>query len=135
MQSNPSNLFVYGLLMSGFDNEAASTLHRASEIVQPARIRGILYDLGSYPAAVYSPSHTDYIHGEIIRIKPDLLTDILGLLDRFEGIDPLSLSGPEYMRSVIPIEVDTATEHAWCYLYNGNSTAHKVILSGNYRTR
>lgn len=51
-------LFVYGTLRSGFQSPAYSYISRYFTLIGEAKVKGRLYDLGDYPAAV--PVEEDY---------------------------------------------------------------------------
>ena len=61
-------LFVYGSLRSGFNSDAYQYISRYFTLVDNAKVKGILYDLGDYPAAL--PTEKDFfITGELYYLK------------------------------------------------------------------
>jgi len=46
------HLFVYGSLRKGFQSEAYEYISRFFTLVGYAKVKGKLFDMGSYPAAV-----------------------------------------------------------------------------------
>ncbi|MBP7555451.1 MAG: gamma-glutamylcyclotransferase, partial [Chitinophagaceae bacterium] len=46
------SLFVYGSLRSGFQSQAYEYMSRYFNLVGNGRVKGRLYDLGDYPAAL-----------------------------------------------------------------------------------
>ncbi|HEY1872155.1 MAG TPA: gamma-glutamylcyclotransferase family protein, partial [Chitinophagaceae bacterium] len=62
------NLFVYGSLRSGFKSPAYQYVSQFFSFVGNAKVKGKLFDLGSYPAAV--PVDEEYfVIGELYTIK------------------------------------------------------------------
>src|ERR1043165_1323503 len=80
------HLFVYGSLLSGFKSQAHEYIMRYFNLVSAGTIRGKLYDLGEYPAAL--PANEDtFIKGELYRIKNEPeFSYAIGQLDDYEGV-------------------------------------------------
>ncbi|MBK5270002.1 MAG: gamma-glutamylcyclotransferase, partial [Bacteroidia bacterium] len=81
------HLFVYGSLRSGFRSSAYEYISRFFNLVGNAKVKGKLYDLGSYPAGI--PSHDDnFIIGELYEIKEKSeFPWAIGQLDDYEGVN------------------------------------------------
>ena len=77
-QSERCFLFVYGQLQPGI--RAPRTMHRS----WPDRVRGKLFCLGQYPAAVQLGQGSSWIRGHVLEIDEQELTSDL---DPYEGID------------------------------------------------
>ena len=60
---NAQNIFVYGLLQSKYDNEAAQMLRKHATLIGPASIPGAVFDLGNYPAAIFEKNGTELREG------------------------------------------------------------------------
>jgi gamma-glutamylcyclotransferase (GGCT)/AIG2-like uncharacterized protein YtfP len=77
-------LFVYGSLLSGFQSPAYDYIRRYFTLISPAKIKGKLYDMGDYPAAV--PATEDlFITGELYLIKNEPeFSWAMGQLDDYE---------------------------------------------------
>ena len=69
MKEDPCfHLFVYGSLRSGFHSPAYEYISRYFDLVSEGKVKGKLYDMGEYPAAI--PDNGDhYIIGELYVIK------------------------------------------------------------------
>lgn len=94
-------LFTYGLLRPG-----AKTAPKSASAAWPDRVRGELYDLGEFPAAVgIGRPQGDWINGIVVEIDTAELTD----LDAFEDVD----SGEFHRLSV----TSEAGHHCWIYEY------------------
>jgi len=81
-------LFVYGSLMSGFKSPAYEYISRFFNLVGKAKVKGKLYDMGEYPAAI--PTNDDgFIQGELYQIKNEAeFSWAIGQLDDYEGVTP-----------------------------------------------
>lgn len=92
-------LFAYGLLQPGYSPP------RSMSQSWPDRIRGQMYDLGAYPAAVQITHASTWIEGHTVEID----VDELPMLDEFEDV-----GGGEFSRRL----VETEQGHtAWVYEY------------------
>jgi gamma-glutamylcyclotransferase (GGCT)/AIG2-like uncharacterized protein YtfP len=105
---NPAAIFVYGTLKRGQLRERCWP-HRPLA-VEPATVRGALYDLGPYPALV--PGE-DLVAGELWRIAEEHIAATLAALDRVEGF----ANRPDDLYRRVNIECRTAAgiEPAWTY--------------------
>ena len=81
------DLFVYGTLLSGFENPFARILAAETEFLGCGYLRGRLYRVTPrFPGLVLSEDPGDVAHGEIYRLgDPDAL---LALFDDYEGCAP-----------------------------------------------
>jgi gamma-glutamylcyclotransferase (GGCT)/AIG2-like uncharacterized protein YtfP len=124
-------LFVYGSLMSGFKSPAYEYISRFFDLVGKARVKGMLYDMGEYPAALPSDQNV-FIFGELysIRNKPEFSWAI-GQLDDYEGITPEPGETALYRRELADVYVDDKTITAWIYWYNGSVEGKPHIASGD----
>ena len=124
-------LFVYGSLRKGFNHPAYSYISRHFDLIGPARVRGLLYDLGVYPAAV--PTDTDhFIMGELYQLKND---DEFGWafaqLDDYEGIHAEPGETPQYKRDIVTVLINNMKSEAWIYWFNRPVEGYPVIPSGD----
>lgn len=79
-------LFVYGTLRPALAPAAIAAVAGSLRRLGPARVRGRLYDLGRYPAAVADPEASGWIEGELVALGPD--SPPLAWFDDYEGWDP-----------------------------------------------
>ena len=63
MKNNTFQLFVYGSLRSGFRNAAYQYLARYFRLIGEATVKGKLYDMGQYAAAIATDDER-FIHGD-----------------------------------------------------------------------
>lgn len=125
------HLFVYGSLRSGFRSPAYEYISRYFDLVGEARVRGKLFDLGSYPAAV--PADEDvFILGELYAIKNEQeFSWALGQLDDYEGVTVEAHEIQLYRRELAPIHINGTMVPAWIYWYNGETEGKPLISSGD----
>ena len=125
------HLFVYGSLLSGFKSPAYEYISRYFNLVSPARIRGKLYDLGEYPAAVATTDDV-YITGELYLIKNESeFSWALGQLDDYEGVTVEPGEVRLYKRELTTVYHNNECTTAWIYWYNGDVDDKTVIESGD----
>jgi gamma-glutamylcyclotransferase (GGCT)/AIG2-like uncharacterized protein YtfP len=125
------HLFVYGSLLSGFKSPAYEYITRYFDLVSAASIKGKLYDMGEYPAAV--PANEDaFIKGELYRIKNDPeFSYAMGQLDDYEGVTVEPGETQLYKRVLTEVYHDNAVTEAWVYLYNGDVQGKPLVVSGD----
>jgi gamma-glutamylcyclotransferase (GGCT)/AIG2-like uncharacterized protein YtfP len=124
-------LFVYGSLLSGFKSQAYEYISRFFNLVGKAKVKGKLYDMGEYPAAI--PASDDgFILGELYQIKNVAeFSWAIGQLDDYEGVTPEPGEEQLYRRELSPVMIDDNIIIAWIYWYNGSIAGKPVIASGD----
>ena len=124
-------LFVYGSLMSGFKSPAYEYISRFFNLIGKAKVKGKLYDMGEYPAAI--PTNDDgFIQGELYQIKNEAeFSWAIGQLDDYEGVIPEPGEEQLYRRELSSILIDDKIITAWIYWYNGSIAGKPVIASGD----
>jgi gamma-glutamylcyclotransferase (GGCT)/AIG2-like uncharacterized protein YtfP len=130
-QQNIFHLFVYGSLRSGFHSPAYEYISRYFNFAGDAKVKGRLYDLGEYPAAV--PVDTDdFIIGELYVIKNQSeYSWAIGQLDDYEGVDVEEGETQLYRRELADIYIDDKIVKAWIYWYNGDVSGKPLVGSGD----
>lgn len=128
MPSQPdSHVFVYGTLRRGEANDI-NCLQPAPRYLGPARLRGLLYDLGPYPGLVLGGEA--WVQGEVYAITPELERE----LDRIEEVAPVP-SG-EYVRRHVDLELDGRRLRCLVYEIDALRVQGRArILSGDWRQR
>ena len=102
------------------------TLLEKSPFLGMAKTRGILYDVGRYPAMV---SGDGTVVGEVYDVEPEQLKTI-DLLEGYEEQDP---SSSDYIRIRVPVIFDdTESDEAEVYFYNRTFQGLTLIESGDY---
>lgn len=129
---NCANLFVYGTLLSSFSNPYAMRLRKEAAFLGQARMRGRLYDLGSYPGMKLSLDPAEWVSGEVYRLDRPLR--LLGFLDAYEVCDPRDGSAREFKRVLASAHiVNGRVCRAWVYLYAAAVRREWRIACGDYR--
>ena len=132
MDSDPAanHLFVYGTLRRSTDNPMHQLLY-GTTLVGTGTFQGKLYDLGNYPAAIFSDDPADRVHGEVYRLADPPAT--LALLDSYEACTEADAQPHEYVRVVVPIHLETGDEvRTQIYLYNRAVAELTPVTSGDY---
>jgi gamma-glutamylcyclotransferase (GGCT)/AIG2-like uncharacterized protein YtfP len=110
------HLFVHGTLRSGSAVPAARALHARAVHVGAGSIGARLLDLGTYPGAVPSDDPADRVAGEVWTIAVGAETEILRLLDDYEGCTPKATRLFRRARTDVRCD-DGRTRRAWVYYY------------------
>lgn len=127
------HLFVYGSLMSPFNNPMAIKLRKEATFIEKAFTKGLLFDLGDYPGLVLSNLENGLVYGEVFHLGENL--ELLKILDAYEGIGESTYAKQdEYRREIVSITLITSQEKidAYTYVYNLSPERKKRIVSGNY---
>lgn len=131
MKNEVLKIFVYGSLRSGFKHPAYEYISKYFKLVSEARVKGKLYDMGSYPAAI-STSEETFITGELYELKNENeFSWAMEQLDDYEGVNPDDGQPPLYIRDVTNVLIDDSTVAAWIYWYNGSVKDQPLIASGD----
>lgn len=124
-------LFVYGTLRGKAMTPMSLALARDCRYHGDGYIRGRLYEVAGYPAAVESDALEEKVYGELYR-----LTDACSALSRLDDYEECSAKFPlphEYVRKQLRVVLNNNdTVMAWCYLYQRDVSRLKRILSGDY---
>lgn len=124
-------LFVYGSLRSGFQSPAYEYISRYFSLVGNARVRGKLFDLGTYPAGIKTNDNT-FIVGELYTIKNENeFAWAIGQLDDYEGVTVEPDEVQEYRREITEVHFNNSITHAWIYWYHGDVSGKTLIQSGD----
>ncbi|MGB3616784.1 MAG: gamma-glutamylcyclotransferase family protein [Catalinimonas sp.] len=124
MSSTPELLFVYGTLMRAFEGPYGDLLHKRATFLGTGRLPGRLYRVAWYPGAVYDPTTTTSVHGELYRLPHDGGI-LLRTLDRYEG--------GEYERRHCPVlRSDGDTVTALTYLYVASTAGLATYPDGRF---
>jgi len=130
---NPTcySLFVYGSLRRGFQNPAFKYIHDHFDFAGDAKVKGILYDLGDYPAAVPTKDEK-FITGELYSIRNvDEFSWTIAQLDDYERTEPEAGDKAMYRRELATIYINSKPTMAWIYWYNDDVSGKPVIHSGD----
>jgi gamma-glutamylcyclotransferase (GGCT)/AIG2-like uncharacterized protein YtfP len=125
-------VFVYGSLRKGFNSPAYNYISHYFDHVGNGQIRGKLYDLGSYPAALPCEEES-FIVGELygIRNVPEFEW-AMAQLDDYEGVDASYDEPAEYRRALVDVQLDDGSiKQAWVYWYAGSVEDKPPVPSGD----
>jgi gamma-glutamylcyclotransferase (GGCT)/AIG2-like uncharacterized protein YtfP len=122
-------VFFYGTLMTGFDRRRRLGIDDKMRYRGRGWIRGALFDVGLYPAAV--PADDGWVWGEVFEM---LETDaVLQSLDEIEGYRPGEPDSSLYIRRQVPVTLPgDESDQAWVYFYNAPLGKAPRIASGDY---
>ena len=131
MKNEIFQLFVYGSLRSGFRNPAYHYLTKYFHLAGDALVKGKLFDMGEYPAAV-GTDEEKFISGELYVINnPAEFSWAIAQLDDYEGLNVEAGEKPLYKREVVQAFVNGRGSNAWIYWFNGDVQGCPEIVSGD----
>lgn len=133
MTQPDSYLFVYGSLRSGFHHPAYDYITKYFNFVANAKVKGLLYDLGEYPAAAPSGDEV-FIIGELYKFKDDTEFNwAIAQLDDYEGLNTEAGETPLFRREITTAYHSDIPEEtqAWMYWFNGDITGKPLVASGD----
>jgi len=124
-------VFAYGSLRKGFNSSAYEYISRYFNFFGSATVKGKLFDLGEYPAAI--PVEEDaFIKGELYSVKnEDEFSWAIAQLDDYEGVLVEPPEQPMYRREIADTFINNTIVPAWVYWYNGDVSGKPVITSGD----
>ena len=131
INSGVYQLFVYGSLRSGFHSPVYEYISRFFKFIGEARVKGNLYDLGTYPAGI-STDDNSFIIGELYQaIKEHEFSWAIGQLDDYEGVSVEVDEVQLYRREIVEVYFNNQVTKAWIYWYNGDIKGKTLIPSGD----
>ena len=121
--AGPERIFLYGTLRRGGTRDVLRH-YEGAVFVGPARVRGVLHDLGDYPGLRLADDD-----GWVLGESFDVSARALALLDEWEGIGETD----EYRRVRLSVVRDDAVEICWGYEAAAWKCAGRpVIPSGDW---
>jgi gamma-glutamylcyclotransferase (GGCT)/AIG2-like uncharacterized protein YtfP len=125
------HLFVYGSLRSGFRSPVYEYISRFFKFIGDAKVKGRLYDMGSYPAGI-ATTDDHFIIGELYQAKNEHeFSWAIGQLDDYEGVSVEADEVQLYRREVADVFINGETVKAWIYWFNGDVAGRPEITSGD----
>jgi gamma-glutamylcyclotransferase (GGCT)/AIG2-like uncharacterized protein YtfP len=122
-------VFFYGTLRTGFNRTTRAGIDTFLKFAGRASIKGKLFDLGIYPAAV--PAADGRVWGEVFEMAD--APKVLAALDRIEGYRVAEPERSLYTRESVAATLDDGrTEDVWVYFYNAPLGRAPRITSGDY---
>jgi gamma-glutamylcyclotransferase (GGCT)/AIG2-like uncharacterized protein YtfP len=106
-------------------------ISRYFSLAGAAKVKGKLFDMGSYPAA--TPANDEsFITGELYHIiNPGEFSWAIGQLDDYEGISAEAGDQPLYYRAITDVYMNSEIIPAWIYWFNGDVASRPLIASGD----
>jgi gamma-glutamylcyclotransferase (GGCT)/AIG2-like uncharacterized protein YtfP len=130
MSTHP--LFVYGTLL-GSAGEISQLLERRALPMGEGKVRGRLFDLGSYPGMVLSQSNSHLVKGKLYMISAEHWDDVIKELDAYEGCAPNDPLPHEYRRELVDVTTSSGDRaRAWAYVLNRSTAGLRPIPTGDY---
>jgi gamma-glutamylcyclotransferase (GGCT)/AIG2-like uncharacterized protein YtfP len=127
----PDHLFLYGTLRPDLARGELVALVQPLCALGQATMRGRLYDLGPYPAAVLDDSADCDIVGQVVALPDD--PALLARLDAYEGFDPRRPADSLYLRVRRKATLaDGRIQDCWIYAYNRDPGSAPQVASGDY---
>lgn len=124
-------LFVYGTLRRGFHNAAFQYITPYFVHEADGKVKGSLYDLGEYPAAIPT-TNGHFIIGELYKAKSvEEFNWAISQLDDYEGVHPEEGEFQLYERALTTVYADKKEYTAWIYWYKGNTAGAPLVESGD----
>jgi len=124
-------LFVYGTLRSGFHHPAYAYISDNFTLVGQGKIKGRLYDMGEYPAAV-PVADESFIIGELYQLKEDLdFYWVIEQIDDYEGLNVEEGEVALYKREQGEVFLAEGSSIAWVYWYNQDVSGRTPVPSGD----
>ena len=118
------HIVFYGSLRTPYRTRLNLGIDGMVTYLGPARWRGALHDLGTYPAFVDGERR---VVGDLCRVTDGRLA---GILDPFEGYDPTDPEGSHYVRE--RIELAHPQGRAWIYRFVGTPPSGTLVESGDW---
>lgn len=129
--SNSKYLFVYGTLLRDHAPAEISNVVGRLRRVGAAKMKGKLYDLGEYPAAVAAPGSNAKVFGQVFEVPGD--PEVLKALDQYEGYDPASPKSSLFLRQRRFVTLSGGRRVlSWVYLFNGLPKSGHLLQHGSY---
>ncbi len=128
--SGEENIFVYGTLRAGFENEFARMLARSARLLGGGAVKGRLYLIADYPGLAVSDGD-EWVRGEVYALADP--EEIYLSLDEYEGCGSADTAPYEFERAVIRVLLDSGEWiSASAYIYSLPTVGKSGIASGDF---
>jgi gamma-glutamylcyclotransferase (GGCT)/AIG2-like uncharacterized protein YtfP len=128
-----AHIFVYGTLLSAFGAGDHPTLRGRARLIGPGTVPGLLFDAGVYPVALLDEAVPGRIRGELHAVPAASASELLELLDRYEGFLPDRPGDSLFVRQRVTVFREGGEPlGAWAYRYNRPVTGLTRIPGGDY---
>jgi gamma-glutamylcyclotransferase (GGCT)/AIG2-like uncharacterized protein YtfP len=124
-------LFTYGTLRPDLWPAALRRILPELRCLGTATVRGRLYDLGPYPAAILDAAADERIRGEVLELPPG--TSVLSVIDTYEECCPADAAESLFLRLRCDAEfADGRVLNCWIYVYNRDPGSVPLVPDGDY---
>lgn len=129
-----NRLFAYGTLRKECRDSKFRLFNAQARLLDFARLRGRLVDLGKYPGLVPTRNADDWVRGEVYVLDRPAKT--LLHIDEYEGCTAEPSRAPMFRRVIGQAVLDSGREvSAWVYVYEGPVPRNRLIATGDYLHR
>ncbi|WP_281950873.1 gamma-glutamylcyclotransferase family protein [Nitrosophilus kaiyonis] len=111
-------LFVYGTLMSKFNNRYSKFLRKYSKFIGPGYIKGEIFQISWYPGVKKSLYFKNRVKGELYLIKNP--KKVFKILDKYEDASKFNLKNYEYKREKYCVNINRKIVNSWVYFYKNS---------------
>lgn len=125
-------IFVYGTLRNKAKAAERNLLAKYGVRVGIGQVPSASLFLGKYPYAVPDKGAGHPLVGEVYRLLPDTVQEVLAKLDAYEEYDPSNVKDSLYRREVVNVQVGKDQLRAWIYWYNKPLRDVLRLRHGNY---
>jgi len=129
-----NQVFFYGTIMRGYSRYEYPGIKNNRIHVKRGRVKGILYDIGDYPAMVKADrdNEENYVYGEIHEFSE--AEKVIKIIDRIEKFNPNDCNHSLFVREKVAVFLESGiTVEAWTYFYNKPLGGATRIESGSWR--
>jgi gamma-glutamylcyclotransferase (GGCT)/AIG2-like uncharacterized protein YtfP len=124
-------LFAYGTLRPGRAPAAIAAVVRTLRPLGPARVRGRLYDLGRYPAAVPDDGAEGWIEGELVVLGAG--SPPLAWFDAYEGFEPEAPEASLFRRErALALDANGRPVACWIYAFARAPDERRRLPAGRW---
>ncbi|MFK7935702.1 MAG: gamma-glutamylcyclotransferase [Saprospiraceae bacterium] len=123
-------LFVYGSLMLNIGSPMSNFLAQRAKFIGEGKVKGYLYDIGSYPGLVVDKQNGSLITGHVFELRH--AEQVWKVLDDYEDYRPDEVEKSLYRRERALVMIAGKALDCQTYLYNQSVAQLAIIPTGNY---
>jgi len=117
-------LFAYGTIRKSHAPSEIADAVRCLRLLGKGTVRGKLYDLGDYPAAIFEPQASTLIEGNVYEV-PNVT--LLNKLDAYEEFDPRNPADSLFIRKRRKVRLIKNGEETLCWVYEYNGPISREL--------
>lgn len=128
-------LFAYGTLRPGLAPPSLRPLVAQLQWIGGGSTPGRLYDLGSYPGAIFDRLAESQIAGDVFALPEDA-SELLEQLDDYEGFSAADIANSLFVRFRVAVRLADGREiNCWAYRYHRDVGQGSLVVAGDYAKR